>query len=97
MFWKKPNLPSHPEGCLLIPEHAAEPIVQAIQSFNSGNFSECKKWIHEGFRQDLPMDQLHILNDLQRRLRPEPAYMILATACVLTALFVALWAVSVSH
>lgn len=97
MFWKRPQLPPHPEGSLEIPREA-DPVVQAaVACFNAGDFAGCRSRIREGLERDLPEAQRDILADLQARLRPDFAYLILAAACAGAALFVALWAISISH
>ncbi len=96
-FWKRPNLPPHPEGCLEIPENAHPAVQAAVRAFNEGNFARCQAQIREALGGELPLEHRSLLEDLRRRLRPDAAHLILSALCLMAGLFVALWAVSVSH
>lgn len=96
-FWKRPDLPEHPEGELALPDGVSEVARAAVEAYNAGDFSRCRALIRELRATGLAGVDAAAARDLEARLRPDPVVLALAALSVLALVFLALWSVTASH
>ncbi|MBU1068389.1 hypothetical protein KJ975_02370 [Myxococcota bacterium] len=96
-FWRRPELSDIPEGQLSVPDDAGEPAREAIAAFNAGDFSRCRRILRELGGPDAAGADATVARELEQRLRMDPVLLGIAAVSLLLLVFLAIWAVTVSH
>jgi len=96
-FWRRPELSDHPEGLLSVPDDAGEPAREAVDAFNAGDFSRCRGLLRKFGGPEATGADAAVARELEHRLSMEPVLLGIAAVSLLLLVFLAIWAITVSH